>query len=328
MKEIDRIFILGSGFSKSFSQKMPTIKDLTVRLFKLKNPEYKNLTHFVQHLYKVSNNLPDFKHIENITSIIFSKQIFKDFEEEMDYEILKFELIKFIYNEIKHPKLDAAKADTLYDFLKYCSYQPPQKEAKQLIITFNYDLIIEDIIKNKIKNGEKPVEVKYGLKFEKYESRDFTSESREKSFIEILKLHGSFNWFRAKGSDTNDIRNIYLLDDEENMYSIHKNDIPTYIPMAHIKGLFLNGTLYSTLWARAIDSLNRAKEIFFIGYGFPQTDLNNLGFFLDYRDKIKFINVREPKETVKLKRLYRLFGKEMIKNMDAKKFIENEILKV
>jgi hypothetical protein len=142
--------------------------------------------------------------------------------------------------------------------------------------------------------------------------------------IEYLKLHGSFNWFKAKGDDT-DIFNanaIYHVDENDENYAIHKTDVPVFIPMAHSKESFLNGSLFTTLWARANDRLKNADEIVFIGYGFPFTDINNFSFFLEYKGKITKIVVYEQPDSVNLDRLKLIFGADKIINMDAKQFIE------
>lgn len=323
----ETIYILGSGFSKSFSEEMPTMQDLTERLFKCEEAEFASLTHFVHRLYSESNYLPEFKSIENIANIIFSKQIFKDFEEQLDYEKLRFELIKFIYQEIRGQELDHAKKDTLYQFLEHCACRADEEDT--IIFNFNYDLLIETLLNQKGRETNKHVEVRYGLQFERYEPDElFKNPIQEQYYLTMLKLHGSFNWFRAKGSDSNDIRNIYLVHEHESSFSIHAKDIPTYIPMTNVKSQFLTGTLYNTLWAKAIDYLNQCEEIVFIGYGFPPTDLNNLGLFLDYRHKIKAINVHHPgsEGNHKLSRMRQVFGEDTVKNQDAKNFIADYIL--
>ncbi len=319
------IYILGSGFSKSFSEQMPTMHDLTQRLFKLENEEFGNLTRFVHSLYAKSNYLEEFRDIENIANIIFSKRIFKDFEEQLDYDKLRFELIKFIYHEIKNQELDLSKAETLYAFLYQCSSF--MGEDENVIFNFNYDLIIESLLKHKALKTHEQVQIKYGLQFERYEPETISSiTEKERHYLTMLKLHGSFNWFRAKGSESNDIRNIYLVHEDESSFSIHANDIPTYIPMTNVKSQFLTGTLYNTLWAKAIDYLNHCDNIVLIGYGFPRTDLNNLGLLLDYRNKISAINVHHPDENEKVKRLRQIFGQDTVWNMDAKSFISEYIL--
>ncbi len=326
MEQYQTLYILGSGFSKSFSERMPTMQDLTERLFQLEGEEYANLTAFVQDLYRKSNYLEEFRDMENLANIIFSKRIFKDFEEQLDYEKLRFELIKFIYREINQQVLDQSKADTLFQFLRQCASTTASEAC--VILNFNYDLIIEEVLKHKYPESPEHIELKYGLQFERYEPEKLPERTHKQvSYLTMLKLHGSFNWFRAKGSTGNDIRNIHLVHEEESSFSIHANDIPTFIPMTNVKSQFLTGTLYNTLWAKAIDYLNRCHEIVIIGYGFPKTDLNNLGLLLDYRHKISNINVIHPNAEDKLNRLYQLFGRDVVRDMDAKNFIEQEILK-
>lgn len=326
MSQFQKLYILGSGFSKSFSARMPTMQDLTDRLFELDDPEYANLTAFAWELYRKSNYLEEFKDMENLANIIFSKQIFTDFQEQLDYEKLRFELIKFIYREINQQELDSSKAKTLYEFLRQSA--SPTASDHCVLLNFNYDLIIEDVLKQKARQRPEQIALKYGLQFERYEPDKTIDNTRQAlRYLTMLKLHGSFNWFRAKGSTANDIRNIHLVHQEDSSFSIHANDIPTYIPMTNVKSQFLTGTLYNTLWAKAIDYLNNCDEIVLIGYGFPKTDLNNLGLFLDYKHKIKTINVNHPDGSEKLNRLKQAFGESVVKNQDAKTFIEEEILK-
>ncbi len=320
------IYILGSGFSKSFSENMPTMYDLTERLFRLEEEQFRNLIKFVHNLYEKSNHLGEFGDIENIANIIFSKRIFKDFEEQLDYEKLRFELIKFIYQEIRQQEIDHSKADVLYKFLHNCAYQDDKEE--DVVFNFNYDLIIESLLKEKRKENHRPnIEVNYGLQFERYEQeKEGKYFQNDQLYLTMLKLHGSFNWFRAKGSESNDIRNIYMVHEHESSFSIHANDIPSYIPMTNVKSQFLTGTLYNTLWTKAIDYLNRCEEIVLIGYGFPRTDLNNMALLLDYKDKITAINVHHPTTNDKLQRLKQVFGEQTVQNMDAKDFIASKIL--
>ena len=88
--------------------------------------------------------------------------------------------------------------------------------------------------------------------------------------------------------------------------------------MAHAKELFLYGTLFNILWAKATYYINHAKEIYFIGYGFPESDINNLLMFLKNKKKIKEIIVYYPdKKDEDLNRLIQIFGKKIVKNINA-----------
>jgi hypothetical protein len=45
------------------------------------------------------------------------------------------------------------------------------------------------------------------------------------------------------------------------------------------------------LWSKADYYLKNAQEIYFLGYGFPKTDMNNLEFLLRHRERFKKVVV-------------------------------------
>jgi len=331
-----RIFILGSGFSKSFSSDMPTIKDLTSNLFNLKPPEnnynwYKNLFNYVKTFNKICESDKDdtykIKRIENITTTIFSRMIFADKKEEEYYNKLKREILQYIYYSLNDSTIDQDKEESAKKFLHSClkthlkssSYSNSYK-GKDLIITFNYDLLLENLFIRKMHKR-----INYGVPLGQYPEILYRGDNGMPEYLLMLKLHGSFNWFKAKGATDINMNSVYHVEpwDEDN-FVIHENDIPIFIPMAHGKELFLKGTLYNTLWVRAFNYLSKAKEIYFIGYGFPETDINNLLNFWQFKKKIKKIVVyyKDKDKNKDLKRLKNLFGEDKIINKDAKQFID------
>ena len=92
--------------------------------------------------------------------------------------------------------------------------------------------------------------------------------------------------------------------------------------MAHAKESFLRGSLFNLLWSKADYYLKNAEEIYFIGYGFPKTDINNLEFLLRHRDRFKKVVVLDSKGWLDLQRLQKLLGNELVECSDAKVFIE------
>jgi hypothetical protein len=69
--------------------------------------------------------------------------------------------------------------------------------------------------------------------------------------------------------------------------------------------------------------MDTCHEIVLLGYGFPETDINNLLFFLGYKQKISHIVVKEHEHSQKLARLRDIFGETIVKNIDAKEFIRS-----
>ena len=91
--------------------------------------------------------------------------------------------------------------------------------------------------------------------------------------------------------------------------------------MAHTKDSFLNGSLFNTLWAMASQVLSSSDEIYFLGYGFPPTDIGNLFFFLNYKEKIKQIVVFNEESSPEFSRLKGIFGDEILLKQDAKDYL-------
>lgn len=309
--EPKKVFILGAGLSKSFCPGMPSINDLTDELFNEKTQpktEYPELCEYIRSYYKYSNQSKEIRNIENISTAILSKRIFKDDSEKHKYDILRYQILKIIFDKITAHSISSIEDKNLIQrFAKLCN-----DKSHNSLISFNYDLLIE-------RTG---TWVTYGV------TNNYPTAVFQDSLgypTEYIKLHGSFNWYRAKDSFTQDMHHIYRVDEDDAEYSIHKDDVPVFIPMAHTKDSFLNGSLFSTLWAKAAHALKMADEIYFLGYGFPETDLNNLFFFLDYKEKINQIVIYDDESSDNFKRLQSIFGKTLVIKKDAKLFIEENI---
>lgn len=303
-----QVFVLGAGFSKSYAEEMPVLKDFKRRIIEVKTNQtsYPELSNFAENYYRLSNRFEDIRNIEFLATVILSKNIFVNHEEQFKYLKLKHEVLKFIKDMIFDvPELSPNNDFLLRQFLL-------NVRAKQAtIISFNYDLLIERAIRQSQTN----IHLDYaGLTSYPHHNPRF----HQSVPIELIKLHGSLNWFKVKGSESISLDTVKIVNENDPFSGIHKHDIPVYIPMTHAKDSFLTGSLYSTLWARAIEKLEQATEIHFIGYGFPATDSNHLFAFLDFKTKIKSIVVYNSSER---KRLSKIFGEGVVFESDAKDFL-------
>jgi len=167
-----------------------------------------------------------------------------------------------------------------------------------VIVTTNYDLIVENAIKDAkqhwyypgfalggtsglwtlAKDTHKPVPLK-------------TARAEATTSLPIIKLHGSVNWFRMEDgwfadeeiavyqqkvafADVN--RSIYQrwrqltnrtpADPESTAIHFHPAIIPPMLGKAK------HNQLFAQQWAAAIDAIRRASQIIVIGYSFPSTD--------------------------------------------------------
>ncbi len=322
-KKYKRTYILGSGFSKSVSQSMPTLKELTQELLLINDKKnYYELTNFIHRLLELSRGNEEVTTIEKITSIIISKGLFYNTEERIYYNTLKHQLLRWIFERIEadSPQVDEGKRKNLIRFFEKSSF----RDEQALILSFNYDLLLERLLKK--GTGEEWF-FDYMIRLNTYLGQPNVAPGDQSHVFEYLKLHGSLNWFTVPGADRNDLGNVYLVEENDpSRHLIHNKDIPVYIPMAFAKTEFFIGSLYNVLWNIGRRCLEETEEIIFIGYGFPQTDIDNLYFFLNFKSKISDIVVMERSRSSKLQRLKGLFPDSRIINEDAYDYIlENHL---
>ena len=317
----DKVFILGSGFSKSFCPSLPTLKDLSASLPDKISNEFPALKNYCEHFLKLCNGDRSYMDIETIASAILSSSIFSSEAKRLSHLILRFELLRFISSRIQiQEKLPKKNISILENFLKWAANDSKSLYSKNLLLSFNYDLLLENVIQ------ENPLlaaamKIDYGLHIDSADRKP--EKTQNLKTIDLIKLHGSLDWFPLKGSDSElEIKNICHVQKEDKSYPIYNEDTPVFIPMANSKESFLKGTLFNVLWAKADYYLKTAREIYCIGYGFPKSDINNLEFLLKHKSRIKKVVVFENENHPDILRIRHLFKDNVVENADAKIFLE------
>jgi disulfide oxidoreductase YuzD len=325
MRKYKKIYILGSGFSKAAAVKMPAMKQLSSMLKKEANRQkYGALIEYVDILRDRSNDCDELTSIESISSIILGKSFFYNTSESLYFEYLKNQLLNWLFESLNReaPFIDSDKKGFAADFVRQVSSDRDNNNSDNiLVMTFNYDLLLERLISSDLNDD---VCIDYIVKLNRYSEENITDPLTDcRKNFRYLKLHGSFNWFRSPGGLNYNLNNIYLVkDDDMERDLIHHNDIPVFIPMTSSKINYRQGSFYNALWNIAERYLDLCSEISFIGYGFPFTDLENLQFFLKYKEKIRDIVVFESNVNLK-KRLEKIFDSSEIINSDALEYIKN-----
>lgn len=314
-----RVFVLGSGFSKSFLPSLPTLKDLNALIPDGIPDEFPHLKEYCRNFLSLCNGEREYLGVEQLATSILSAQIFPSERERLYHASLRFELLRFIAESIRseQPLSDEAAA-VLGRFLKACVNRASAGERETLILSFNYDTLIERVIAADPELS-KTVSVDYGVRIDPADRSAVRGKCEQT--IDLVKLHGSLNWFPIKGTnDELDLKSICQVEPFDRSFPIYCEDTPIYIPMAHAKESFLRGSLFNVLWAKADYYLKNAEEINFLGYGFPKTDVNNLEFLLRHRKRIANVVVFENEDHPDLIRLRRLLGKCVI-SRDAKDYL-------
>jgi len=198
----------------------------------------------------------------------------------------------------------------------------------------------------------------YGFRSTLFEELDFDDERAlvngklKNSKVKIYKLHGSINWFKYKGERKADVDNICIgipitdtfIDRHETYLSFKDNEssikamfeaVPEIVPMTYNKSVYLEKPLYEIIWNRAYKALKAADEIYFIGYSFPETDINNTYFYKEFENKIKGVCVYYYKKngevdhdelnkfTNRFKKYFPSIKNNLISNKDAILYIND-----
>lgn len=299
---------------------MPTLKDLNARIPDGIGNECLNLRNYCYWLRELCRSEAEYLKIESVATIILAAQIFPSEAERLRHAELRFELLRFIAMSMRRTvPLSEQASHVLSKFLSAVSNDRKNSRRDNLILSFNYDTLIEDQVLQD-PNLFQSTSIDYGVNMERAD-RSAQNSPRERT-VDLLKLHGSLNWYAVKGAGEEfDIKNVCRIERNDRSFPMYEKDNPIFIPMAHAKESFLKGSLFNVIWSKADYFLSHADEIFVIGYGFPQTDGNSFPFLLKHRDRIRKVVVFEKKDSPEIARLERLFGKENLACQDAKEFL-------
>lgn len=167
--------------------------------------------------------------------------------------------------DVTKGKSPAAKNPCKYHKALVEAIEPPDT-----IVSFNYDCVIDNALKN---DGRGVWSARYGY--------CFTNPSRleqgsvdywngpddslgQNDTIRLLKLHGSVNWREYPGNNTDPIRlrqKTYKQNGQKNF---------NIIPPEFVKEI--DREPYRTVWKRAASAIKGAESLALIGFSFPPTD--------------------------------------------------------
>lgn len=272
-----KVFFLGAGFSKAVNDNYPLMDDLTEKV--LSRLEKESVR---EHLNEIP---PQVK--QNIESLL--TYLGTDFPWKTDttkhanlalYASI-VQIISDIFTELA--KQDVSKFSNLPWRSCPSFARTLRRNASDVsIITLNYDLLLEQLMRSDYALEHKDVGFISCSSFYPYPMTSIYARSgtaiwgdepnEEQRFPQILKLHGSANWFWA-GMTPSDIL-YYRQWHKEEPADITKGLVPYIIPPVLDKNAFYNHIAIRSLWQQAEELLKKADEIYIIGFSFPQTDLS------------------------------------------------------
>ena len=347
-----RVYVLGAGFTRAFLPKSPLLKDEYGAKELLK--KYKSLE-VLQSLIRDDLIASDGKtNLERLMTRLDGGMPYDDDAHVRgQHQILLHDLKQALNERIRVAMADKASAE-LDLFAIHCV------QEGHSCITFNYDDALDRALwqVQALTLLPEPKELPYwhpdgGYGFFCPPSRDCIQVSN--TFMDIascilLKLHGSVNWRIRRGSPKPHGINAIVhnelwmptLDDQPegridlDAVDIHLEPDPFLVPPVLTKSSLVEQPILRTVWSLAYKALKEAKEVVFIGYSMPLTDIA-AGFLfreaLSSGCKVMVVDLRKDEQSKRALRdnFHHMFaGRAFQKDMDfftkgAVKWVRREI---
>jgi SIR2-like domain len=204
------------------------------------------------------------------------------------------------------------------------------------VVTTNYDIAFETLLDEIFGSGSCWYS---GL-----------SEEGRSDGIPIFKLHGSINWMEdrgrvSRGSFSRSSKPIIIAPPSQMKLTeqpgnsgyffeqASKKYTPVIVPFVFQKDAWLKEDnsdweqIFNTTWTRAVDLMNRSKEILFWGYGLPAADYQMFSILVKVleRSEIYFEVVDKARADTTMLRLGKLFSeRSKIFDMGLVRYLESE----
>lgn len=271
------VFILGSGFSRAFSDAMPTVDELANKL--RERPPFRESPY---------DNLVE--NPELLLSYLDLAQPWKEPEEVLRDQALFIETQKALAEEIARSEAQAFKhpvPEWAADLVQYLH------ETRTTVITLNYDTVLERTLHKALpgrpnRDGPREFDL-YDMPLSVLRLRQSgTLGGEEVDTFRLVKLHGSINWFYS-GHEGLSGEQIYFRavtsdspsqddwgrsnDTDREVKRLTKDKTPLIVPPVSEKSRFYENRTIRALWTAARGALAQADEVWCVGYSLPETDL-------------------------------------------------------
>lgn len=269
-------YILGAGFSRAASSSMPLMTELGLRVRDGDTEIAKRVS---------SHEIEAF---ESWMSQVSSPQPYRDRAENLEAKGLYLRATRGI-SAILRDEVSAASSEQLPGWL--LNLVELWHVTRASVSTFNYDTLVEIAVRRAhLYDSAARVIVPWPTVINFAPSgtagRTLGEEGRDVTWtsFDLLKLHGSINWYWVPDDDSNaSLERVPLFDgerDDERDFLPARwlpGKEPYIVPPVALKSAFYGGSITSHLWQSASEAIQRADEIVFMGYSAPTTDLTALG---------------------------------------------------
>ncbi|TGK85821.1 hypothetical protein EHQ23_14470 [Leptospira bourretii] len=267
-------YILGAGFSYSFAAELFPLTETLVKkgIEKFHHPEsYGALKELISRMFSDSENI----NFENLATFLLNDPLKNITGNTLKNSEIYLDLIGLVANVLK-VESSTIKCSTHFPLLQ--QWISKLNERGDSIITFNYDLILEQVLADLKWN---PL-TGYCMDFYMLGlDRQIPWVEPKANQLKYLKLHGSLNWQMEKDAfyDVSDKRIYFSPKDVSNYWNNHfqgyyreKFSYYPYIIPPLIGKKYENKSI-QRLWHISQSLLENSKRIFIIGYSLPESDV-------------------------------------------------------
>ncbi len=271
-----RVFFLGAGFSKALDAQYPLLNELTQDI-----DNYFEKGSLSKH-YQMEVTPALKTNVEHLLTFLSTDLPWKTDAQLGTDRALYHEITKQIQSRLqeigKKQLMVEENVSAFFDSV----IKKPQDTS---FITLNYDLLLEELINSAYKKAGKEINISdlynYPMTWigmRKFDGVAMFGTDLEKCVPNVIKLHGSINWYWGGASPS---EMIYY----QSLYDVHKREEsdnqlfksglnPYIIPPIMDKNAFYNHIMIKQLWKTAKKLLREANEVYIIGFSMPQSDLS------------------------------------------------------
>ena len=311
------MFIVGAGATYNEgleenieeSKRSPLDKQFFSKYEKEPDKHASLIEQYLNKTYGINMYDEEYNSLEKIMVILYA-DIFRSSHAFILFQNLVMLLNKRLADSTN--KLNSNPESPFYKTVDFCISESNYKPDKVTFITFNQDIQIEKLIdklgrdeKRNIKTDLLNFPYCYQLRLpDEFEPRKvnlkdatefFEKGSKEKAGVNILKLHGSLNWYGFLNKIPSKTKTtLFKKNRRMRIYSdkILYNDIkrttkgsgreyrsfPIIVPPVTNKFDLFHENM-NNIWEKAEEKLKTANEIIIFGYSFPASDFESAYLF-------------------------------------------------
>lgn len=260
-----KVVVLGAGFSRAISDKMPLMSDLR--------------EHFEERLGLDASSFASFGgDVEAWLAHLGSEQPWLRDAENLRNRAMFYESVDVLYDVIITAQHEIS--ELLPVWLDRLAWQWSHEQVT--ILTFNYDTLLEESLRrvgwtySLAAFYAAPLTERYAVG----SSRMLSDSAPRRKVPTVLKLHGSVNWWHGgKNAPLTEQVDFHprpgIATRSEPLYADLQ---PLLVPPTSVKNTYYGRSGLATQWRLAAEALREAHEIDVIGYSFPVTDLPTRAF--------------------------------------------------